>query len=595
VKLAASLMAMLAAPLAGGKGRAMVRLGVVFVVAVALFATGFQVIMVTVEGQGHSWWTAVYWTLVTMTTLGFGDIVFETDLGRMYSVLVLLTGAILILILLPFTFIQLVYLPWRDAVREARTPRALPGDTAGHLLITGRGAMERALMRRAANAGVPFWLLVEDVEEASHLHDDGYPVMVGDLDDPDTYRAARVDRAAMVVAARNDQANTNVAFTVREVTSEGLVVVTANAQDAVDVLHLAGADRVLQLGELLGRMFAERILEPTARSSVISTVEDLVIAETSAAGTELVGCTLADLDLRQRFGVSVVGLWDRGELLTAIPGRRIDETSILLLAGTRDALHAYDDAYAAGESTVGPGEPDQGTVVVLGGGRVGRAVARHLREAGQPCRVVEKLPERVRHLADDEKVIGDAGDLEVLKAAGIEDAPAVVVTTHDDDMNVFLTLYCRRLRPKAEILGRVELDRNVTTMHRAGADFVLSYATLGAIEAWNALRGDSTLLLAEGLVVFRVPMPASLAGRPLRGTDIPSTTGCTVIGVVQEGTCATQLDIDEPLPATGELLLIGDDRSEERFFDRYVNGGRPDRRGLRERLRRLAGRDEPQR
>jgi voltage-gated potassium channel len=572
VKFAASMVAMLAAPLAGSKARAIVRLGLVFLLAVAIFVVGFQLVMRTVEGQDHSWSSAIYWTLVTMTTLGYGDIVFETDVGRLYSLVVLLAGAILILILLPFTFIQLVYLPWRDAVREARTPRSLPEDTSGHLILTSRGPMEEALMRRARAAGVPYVLLVADAEEAAQLHDDGYPVMVGPLDDPATYEAARVGRSAMVVASRDDKVNSNIAFTIREVTDDSLVVVTANSEDAVDVLQLAGADRVLQLGELLGRSFAERILEPTARSSVISSFEDLVIAETSAAGTELVGCTLTDLDLRQRFGISVVGLWDRGELHAAAPDQVIAESTILLLAGTREQLLAYDAAYSDGVSPDPEGEGNP--VVVLGGGRVGRAVFRNLEAAGQPCRVVEALPERVRHLPAGSVVIGDAADLEVLREAGIEQAPAVVVTTHDDDTNVYLTLYARKLRPRAEILGRVELDRNVTTMHRAGADFVLSYATMGAIEAWNAWRDDSTLLLAEGLVVFRVPVPPPLAGRTLRSMDLPATTGCTVIGIVRDGKCSAALQPDEPLPDDAELLLIGDDRAEERFYARYVHGER---------------------
>jgi voltage-gated potassium channel len=572
MKFAASMLAMLAAPLSGGKARAIVRLGLVFLVAVLLFAVGFQVIMTAVEGRDFTWWTAIYWTLVTMTTLGFGDIVFESDPGRMYSLVVLMAGALLILILLPFTFIQLVYLPWRAAVREARTPRFLPADTRGHILVTGLGAMERSLMRRARTAGVPYFLLVEDIEEAAALNDDGYPVMVGDLDDPATYRAARVEHAAMVLTARSDQANTNVAFTVREVTDAGLVVATAQAGDAVDVLHLAGADCVLQLGELLGRMFAARILEPTARSSIISTFENLVIAETSAAGTELVGRTLAELDLRERFGVTIAGLWERGELYPATPHLKIEDNSILLLTGTREQIYAYDAAYSEGSTQAADGNSEEeGRVVILGGGRVGRAVARNLKEAGHPSRIVERQADRVRHLPSGEVVVGDAADLEVLREAGIEQAPAVVVTTHDDDMNVYLTLYSRKLRPRAEILGRVEHERNITTMHRAGADFVLSYASMGAIEAWNALRDDSTLLLAEGLVVFRVPVPERLAGRPLADTDLPASTRCQVVGIVRDGVCSTDLRPDTPLPSDAELLLIGDEEAEERFYARFLN------------------------
>jgi voltage-gated potassium channel len=580
MKLAAAMISMLAAPLAGGKARALIRLGIVFAVSVTLFSVGFHVIMGW-EGREFTWWTSIYWTIVTMTTLGFGDIVFESDLGRMYSVLVLLTGALLLLILLPFTFIQLVYLPWRAAVRDARTPRSLPDGTHGHLLLTGQGPMERALMSRAETAGLPYFLILEDIEEASTLHDDGMPVLVGALDDPATYRAAHADHAAMVVAAGSDQANTNVAFTVREVTDAGILVATANSKDSVDVLHLAGADHVLQLGEILGQAFARRILAPSARSSVIATFAGVVVAETSVSGTELAGRTLADLGLRERFGLSAVGVWDRGSLHAATAHQPIADTAILLLAGTRDQVDAYDEAFG-GHAEQHP--TDGAPVVVLGGGRVGRATARALRAAGTPCRVVERLEERVRGM--DDVIIGDAADLEVLRKAGIDEAAAVVITTHDDDTNIYLTLYCRRLRPHAEILGRVALDRNVSTMHRAGADFVLSYASMGSIEAWNALRRDSTMLLAEGLVLFRVPMPPGLAGTTLRDADLPRTTGCTVVGIMRNGTCASSIDPDQPLPADGQLVLIGDDQAEARFYARHVKPQTPSGvRGLVARLR----------
>lgn len=583
MKSIAAMLAGIAAPLAGGSARALVRLAVLLVGSIVVFSVGFHAIMAT-EGREFSWAASIYWTVVTMSTLGFGDIVFESDLGRIYSVVVLFAGAVLILVLLPFTFIQLVYLPWREATREARAPRRVPDGMAGHLIVTGRDPLEEALIHRAVTAEVPYVLLVEDIEEAVSLHDLGYRVMVGPLDDPETYRSAAMERAAMLVTARSDQTNANIAFTAREVTQAGLVVATAGSPDAVDVLQLAGADHVIELGPSLGKAFARRILSPGAQSSVISTFEDLAIAEASAAGTELVGRSLSDLDLRERFAVSVVGIWDRGALQIATPELEVEESSILLLAGRREALDAYDVAYA---STVDdPQTTTDQPVLILGGGRVGRATAEFLTAEGITSRIVEQRAERVRRFTD--AVIGDAADLEVLQEAGIEDAPAVVVTTHDDDTNIYLTLYCRKLRPDVEILGRVRLDRNISTMHRAGADFVLSYASTGATDAWNRLRDDSTLLLAEGLVVFRVDMPERLAGRELRTTDVPARTGCSIIGIVADESCRTDLSPDDILPRNGQLILIGDDRAEERFFERYVahNGnGRGPLARLRELVR----------
>ncbi len=583
MKLLTTLIAALSAPSTEGSVRALVRLLAILVTAIVVFSLGFHAIM-ELEGREFGWAASFYWTIVTMSTLGYGDIVFESALGQMYSLVVLLAGALLILVMLPFTFIQLIYLPWREATRRASAPRELPGDTSGHVIVTGLEPMEQSLIHRVQAAGLAYVLLVADVEEALALHDAGYRVAVGDLDDPDTYRSIRAERAALLFTARTDTTNTNVAFTMREVTDRGLVVATATAADSVDILELAGCDLVLQLGELLGRAFARRILAPTARSSTISTFDELVIAEASAAGTTLVGRSLEELELRADFGVSVVGLWDRGALQMAKPDLVIEETSILLLVGTREQLESYDEAYAPDDDPEPGGADSQdgngtdGHVLILGGGRVGRATAAALREAGTHCCIVERLPERVRE--DGNYVLGDAADREVLERAGIADASAIVVTTHDDDMNLYLTLYCRRLRPDAEILGRVNVDRNLSTMHRAGADFVLSYASTGATEVWNALRDDSTVLLAEGLVVFRVSMPDELANQRLRDLDVPAKTGCSVIAIARNGRYATDVDPDEPLPPNVDLVLIGDEASEQRFLSRYV--ARQQSSGLRQ-------------
>ena len=170
MKFLTPLLAMLSAPGGDGRARAMIRLLAIFLLAVVAFSVGFLAIM-ALEGRDYSWWSSVYWTVVTMTTLGFGDIVFESDLGRMYSVLVLLTGSVLILMLLPFTFIQFVYVPWREAQRRARAPRELPPGTSGHLIVTGLEPLEDALLHRAEAAGVSHVLLVENVDLAISLHD----------------------------------------------------------------------------------------------------------------------------------------------------------------------------------------------------------------------------------------------------------------------------------------------------------------------------------------------------------------------------------------------------------------------------------------
>jgi Trk K+ transport system NAD-binding subunit len=149
----------------------------------------------------------------------------------------------------------------------------------------------------------------------------------------------------------------------------------------------------------------------------------------------------------------------------------------------------------------------------------------------------------------------------------------VLITTHDDDTNVFLAILCRRLRPDLQIICRVTRERNVSTIERAGADCVLSYSSMGANAITNHLRHTNVLMLTEGLNLVRVPIPPQLVGRTLADCAVRSQTGCLVVAIhTPEGTEALPPP-DRPLPAHGDLLLVGDGEAEAHFLERYRSVG----------------------
>ncbi len=532
-------------------------LTVVFVVMVALFSTAFHELMDR-EGRSYSWATSVYWTLTTMTTLGFGDITFTSDAGRLFSVVVLLSGSAFLLVVLPFAFIQFVFVPWMAERDRRRAPRSVRASMSGHIILTEFGPVEADVIDNALQAGVPYVVLVEDVDVAGRLHDEGRNVMVGPLDDPATYRRARVEHAAMVVATCDDQTNTNIAFTVREIAPEVSIIATANSPASVDILEIAGADAVVQLGEILGAAMAARALGLSGDSHVIGEFAGLMIAEAGVVGTDLVDRTLAEAGLRERFNVGLIGVWDRGGFEVASAGTKLRESSLLLLAGTAEQLEHFDDRHAV----VSPTAPK---AVIIGGGRVGRAIGAALAGEGVEYAIVEQLAERERDGV--RYVIGDAADRDVLTRAGIDHADAVLITTHDDNVNVYLTRYCRGLRPDVRIVSRSRLDRNVSTLYRAGADSVLSYAATGSTAIWNHFRRDETLLVAHGLHVFRSPIPRELVGRTLAESHVYRRTNCNVVAVDSGNGIHANPDAHVPLPAGCELLLVATDDAKARFSE----------------------------
>jgi len=294
-----------------GNVRVLLRLIGLLLALVVIYSLTFHVIMEW-EGQHHSWLTGFYWTMVAMSTLGFGDVTFQSDLGRMFSVLVVVSGTMFMLVLLPFTFIQFFYGPWLEARDAARAPRTLPPLVRGHVLLTAYGPVDAALIRRLKQFKTPYAVIVPDITAALALHDEGISVMVGDLDDPDTYRRARADQAALVVATQSDPVNTSIAVTVREHADTVPIVALAASPASVDILELAGCQNVIELGKLLGPAMARRVFAGDGRSHPIGQVVDLVIAEAAAAGTTLVGRSLAASQLRAQLRLNVAGVWQRG-------------------------------------------------------------------------------------------------------------------------------------------------------------------------------------------------------------------------------------------------------------------------------------------
>ena len=120
---------------------------------------------------------------------------------------------------------------------------------------------------------------------------------------------------------------------------------------------------------------------------------------------------------------------------------------------------------------LGEGDDTPHPVLIIGGGRVGRAAAAALKQRGVAVHVVDKNPARKKVLSKhvDRLIIGDAADRGVLSRAGLTKAAAVALTTNDDAVNVHLTVYCRRLKPSLNIVTRITHHRNIESIYRAGA------------------------------------------------------------------------------------------------------------------------------
>lgn len=541
----------------------LIKFNVVLILLFIFFSVMFHVLMIY-EGRQYSWLTGFYWTLTTMSTLGFGDITFHSDMGRLFSIVVLLSGVVVLLIMLPFTFIQFFYAPWLEEQNKARAPRAVPDNLSGHVILTYFDAVAVNLVEKFNQYSVNYVIVTPELQTALDLHDQGYHVVVGELDDPNTYRRLRLDNAALVVVMNDDIASTNIIYTIREINDQVITVTNADLDDSLDILQLAGSTHVFQFTKMLGKALSRRVLGINMEANIIGRFDELLIAEAPAMRTWLQGRTMAESRLRELTGVTVVGVWEQGHFNIPTALTQITESTVLVLAGSEAQLKQFNTSItAAGNGT----NEYNGPVIVLGGGRVGQSVADSLKDRGVEFKVIEKksvIAEKHRDF-----ILGSASDIDVLIEAGIDSTPSIIITTHDDSLNIYLTIYCRRLRPDVQIISRASLDRNINTLHRAGANLVMSFSSLLTTTIMNLIQPQKMLMLSEGLNVFRMPLHPKLENKSLIEIQIREETGCSVVAVKRDEKLITNPDPSIVLEPDDELVLIGTASSEKKFIENY--------------------------
>ena len=527
---------------------------------VVIYSVVFHVIMAGVEGKDHSWATGVYWTLTVMSTLGFGDIVFHSDVGRIFSILVLISGIILLLILLPFTLIRSFYAPWLEAQIRGRAPRQVPEGLTSHVVICGHDALATGLVERLALYNIPYCVIEPDPAEAARKQREGLSVVTGDVDSRETYANTRADHARLILANLRDAVNTSITITAREVAPTVPIVATAESEDSIDVLELSGCTHVLPLHQQLAERLANRVNAGHAEVHVIGGIRNLRIAEFAVHNTPFAGRTIRETQIREATGVEIIGVWERGKLLPARPDTYLSHSSLLVLAGTEQQIMELNLLLVIYDINYNP-------VLVLGGGKVGRATAEALRRKEVAVHIIERdeaLRARIGEIPN-RLFVGDAADRGLLMEAGLNNAPAVVLSTADDATNIYLAVFCRRLNPEVLILSRLTHPRNLEAIYRAGADFALSYTSQGVEDIFAQLHARELLVIGEGVELFVVPAPSSLVGRDLGGCAVSERTGLTVVGVQQNGVVVTNPPPSTSLQNGAELIMLGNTEQRQAF------------------------------
>jgi len=529
------------------------------VLTTVLFTVLYNLGMGILENRPQPLYRSLQVVIQSFTTTGYGeDAAWQTPHMNLLAIVMQLAGIGLIL-----TAVDVFAVPWlRDAVSPSAPTSAT--DVTDHVVVCEHTPRTEAFIQELDARDREYVLLESDEATASDLHEDGYRVVHGDPEATAALEDVGIQSALAVVADAADDRNASIALAVRDVRADVRLITLVEDASLARYHRAAGADVVLSPRQLLGRSLANRVPTPV-RTDVDDGVvigEDFQLVELAVArDSDLAGQTFASARLRERFGVNVIGAWVEGTFETPVqPDDELAAGTRLLVAGEADQVAAL------GEATASPVREFASRDVVLAGyGDSGRAAAEALEASGVDLCILD--------VTDDEgvDVVGDARDPDVLAAAGVGDAGALVLTVAEDTTAIFTTLIARERNPDLHVVVRANEEGDVPKLYRAGADYVQSLATVsGRMLASTVFEDEEVLTYEQQVRVARLPA-GDLAGSTLVAERVRSETGATVVAIVRDGERLVEFDPEtETITAEDEVVVAGADEAIARFERQFT-------------------------
>ncbi len=283
-------------------------LTLLLIVAVcAIGAIGFHII------EGWPWFDGLYMTIITMTTVGYGETHALSHEGRIFNIFLILSAVTAGGLLLATATQALLEFELGSYMGRRRLEKEIE-KLQDHYIICGAGRVGRTVAREFRAHQIPCLIIEVDAQCAEWAVKEGIPVLIGSGTTEDCLIQARIAHAkGLVAAVTTDADNLYIVLTASGLRPGMPIIARASEEEAIPKLKRAGATQVLSPYQFIGHRIVQLVLRPHVLDFIDSAfgsqrmdiqIEEILIPDNST----LAGKTLEGAQLRKRTGVMVVAL-----------------------------------------------------------------------------------------------------------------------------------------------------------------------------------------------------------------------------------------------------------------------------------------------
>jgi voltage-gated potassium channel len=302
-----------------------------------------------------AWLDALYMTVITITTVGYGEVRPLGPAGRVFTMAVAITGVATLFYTATVVMEYIVTVRLVDpGGRRRRMQREITA-LEGHIVVAGVGRVGRQACEELSQAGSPFVIVDPNPARVDYAAARQYRFVSGDATEDEVLERAGIRRArGLIVTTGNDATNMYIVLSARVLNPKLFIVSRAVDEASVPKLTRAGADRAISPYAIGGHRLAHLILSPTVvdffetalrRGDESLNIESLALAAESAS----VGRTLESLNVRRETGATVLAVMRNGNAVPNPPPEFVLAAGDQLLAlGTAAQLAELERLIAGG-------------------------------------------------------------------------------------------------------------------------------------------------------------------------------------------------------------------------------------------------------